>query len=95
MKKEELLKEIGHGTTIVKFHAEWCQPCKVVSNTLKNVLEAKPEIKLIEIDVDKEPELTQEYNIKNIPTLLIYRDNILVNKLTGTVTGMAIYQSID
>lgn len=55
---------------VVRFTATWCPPCKVLAPIFDEVAARYPDVKVYVIDVDKYPELTNEFGIKGIPTLL-------------------------
>lgn len=56
---------------ILKFAAEWCGPCKMLSKTL----EGYTGIEIQEIDIDKDQEVAIRYNIRGVPTLVLLDDN--------------------
>jgi thioredoxin 1 len=75
---------------ILKFYAEWCKPCKVLSDL---IYEMKEEIQnnnvtIKEVDCEEDEEdLCSEYNIRNIPTLIkVDEKNVEIDRITGTVT---------
>lgn len=55
---------------LLKFSAEWCQPCKQMEKTLKNV-----QIEYTEIDVEREPEKALMFGIRGVPTMVILGDD--------------------
>jgi len=61
-------------TTLVDFSAEWCAPCKALGPILKEVKqELGEQIKVIKIDVDKNPVIAQNLQISGVPTIIIYK----------------------
>ena len=74
------------GKKIIKFEADWCMPCKVLTNILKDKEFKDIEIKAINIEDDSSFELVQQYQIRNIPTLFYYQDDELIGKSVGLQT---------
>lgn len=69
---------------LVDFHAQWCGPCKVQSPVLKQVASEMGErIRVIKIDVDKNPEIASKYGIQGVPTLMVFKDGELKYKQAG------------
>lgn len=59
--------------TLVDFFATWCGPCKMQAPILEQVKQTVgDEATIIKIDVDRNPELAQRYNVRSIPTLIIF-----------------------
>ena len=72
---------------IIDFHAEWCGPCKVQSPILKDIAREMGErIRVIKIDVDKNGELAEKYQVRGVPTLAIFRKGELKYKQAGVHT---------
>ncbi len=69
---------------IVDFHALWCGPCKAQSPILKDVaMELGDRIRVIKIDVDKNPEIANRYGIQGVPTLIIFKKGEVKYKQAG------------
>jgi len=68
---------------IYKFSATWCGPCKMLSKTLATI---ESPIEIEEIDIDKNPELTTQYKIRGVPTLVLIEDDLEVKRKTGVMT---------
>lgn len=71
---------------ILKFEAEWCGQCKVLTPILKRVLENHTDITLTTVDIETEEETTLKYNIRNLPTLVFIKDSIEVGRTSGVLT---------
>ena len=67
---------------LLKFHATWCQPCKMLSRVMEDVELPFP---LEEIDVDEQQEVAQAFGIRGVPTLVIVDDE---NKEVRRISGM-------
>jgi thioredoxin 1 len=59
---------------IVDFWAIWCRPCRAVGPELESLVEDYPEVRLVKVNVDEEPELTQRYGVMNIPAMILFAD---------------------
>ena len=69
---------------IVDFHALWCGPCKAQSPILKDVAaELGDRIRVIKIDVDKNPAIASRYGIQGVPTLIIFKKGEVKYKKAG------------
>lgn len=64
---------------LVDFYADWCGPCKTMAPVLKELAgDLDEQVKIIKIDVDKNQAIAQKYQIKGIPTfMLFYQGNVL------------------
>jgi thioredoxin 1 len=65
---------------IIRFTAEWCQPCKTLSKQLETMELNMP---IDVIDIDKDPEIAIEYGIRSVPTLVLMEDNQVISKIVG------------
>lgn len=60
---------------LVDFYADWCGPCKQMPAILKQVKdEMKEQVRIIKVDVDRNPNIATKYKIRSIPTLMIFKD---------------------
>jgi len=69
----EMIK--GQVQVLVDFSAEWCGPCKMMApvlEQLKNRMDDK--LRIVKIDVDRNMELAHKYNIRSVPTLMLFQD---------------------
>lgn len=68
---------------LVDFWASWCGPCRMVTPLIEEIAEEHPEIKVVKINVDEEPELASQYQIMSIPTLIVMKDGVVTNRAMG------------
>ena len=67
---------------MVDFYATWCGPCKMIGPVLEE-LSQELEIKVVKVDVDEHLEIARKFAIMSVPTILIYKNNEIVDKLIG------------
>jgi thioredoxin 1 len=71
---------------LIDFFAEWCGPCKTLSPILKEIAnEMSAEVRVIKIDIDKNPTLASKLNVRSVPTLMIYKEESLLWRQSGVV----------
>jgi thioredoxin 1 len=70
----------------VDFFAEWCGPCKAMAPALDQVAqEMAGKVKVVKIDVDQNPEITQKYRIQAMPTLMVFKDGKVAAQQVGAL----------
>lgn len=68
---------------VLKFYADWCQPCKILSKTLEDI---KTEVVFEEINIDEKPEVTRQYDVRGVPTMIMVEDDVVVKRMSGSRT---------
>ena len=86
IKEIEFSEKIKEGKVLVDCFATWCGPCRMLSPILDEVAKEKEEYKFYKLDVDGAENVSKEYGIMSIPTLLIFENGELKEKLTGFKT---------
>lgn len=71
-------------TVIIVFGAEWCGPCKTLYPLLESILEAGNNV--FKIDADESKNIFKEYNVKNLPTIIIFKNGIEYKRIVGLTT---------
>ena len=82
MKKEEI-KFITEGTGMLQFSASWCGPCKALSKTFYENIEKLNKVKRVYVDLDRNQDLATEYNVRSVPTLILFKEGKEARRLIG------------
>jgi len=82
------------GITFVDFWAEWCGPCKMVGPIFEEASNQNPEIRFAKVDTEAQQELAGMAGITSIPTLMIFRDGILLFNQAGALPAPALNELI-
>ena len=81
---------------LVDFFADWCEPCKWLDDILDDVEEGcSVPLSVLKIDVETYPELALENEIKSVPVLLLFKDNILVWRINGFLSSSDLVAKIE
>src|SRR5699024_9704699 len=73
------------GITLVDFWAEWCGPCKQFGPVFERVSDAHEDVTFAKVDTDANQELAAQLQITSIPTLMAFRDGVLVYNRPGAI----------
>jgi thioredoxin 1 len=82
------------GTVIVDFWAAWCGPCRQFAPVFEAASEKYPEIVFAKVDTDAEQEISAAVGISSIPTLMIFKDGILIFNQPGALPAPALEEII-
>jgi thioredoxin 1 len=78
------------GIVLVDWWAAWCGPCRAFAPVFEKVAEANPDAVFAKINTDEEQELSAAFNIRSIPTLMIFRDQVLLFAQPGALPHAAL-----
>src|SRR5258708_6259681 len=69
---------------LVDFWASWCGPCRAIAPVIESLaLQFSGKVKVTKVNVDENPELSAQYQVRSIPTLLIFKDGAVVDGVIG------------
>lgn len=88
--------QIRSGITLVDFWAPWCGPCKMMSPILNEVAESAGDDVIVgKVNVDNQQPLAGKYKVRNIPTLIMFRDGKEVNRYVGVKSKKFLLKEIE
>jgi thioredoxin 1 len=86
----------GDKPLVLDFWAEWCGPCRMVAPVIDELAtEYEGRVAIGKVDVDDNNDIVSEYGIRNIPTVLFFRDGALVDKQVGAASKQAFAAKIE
>ncbi|MGI6710556.1 MAG: thioredoxin [Bacilli bacterium] len=91
--KENFNQEVlnSKGKVLVDFYADWCGPCKMISPILEELAkELAGKVKIFKVNVDKDEELSDSYNVWTIPALVVFNDGKEINRTAGFLSKQKI-----
>lgn len=84
----------SHEKVIIKFTADWCRPCQILNQILEKIV-ANHDIKIYQIDVEKEGDISHEMGITNIPKMLYYENGVKINESVGVIPEESILKRFE
>jgi thioredoxin len=79
---------------IVDFWAPWCGPCKGFAPVYEKAAEGHPDVVFAKVNTDEQQELAGSFGIRSIPTLMVFREKVILFQQAGALPGNALEQVI-
>ena len=84
----------SNATVVVDYWAPWCGPCRGFAPIFERVAEANPDVVFAKVNTDDEQEIGAHFQIRSIPTLMVFRDKIIVFSQPGALPQNALEQVV-
>lgn len=85
----------SHAIVIVDFWAAWCAPCRAFAPTFEAASEKYPEIAFAKVNTEEEREMANGFNIRSIPMLMVFREQVILYAEAGSLPASALDQLIE
>jgi thioredoxin 1 len=76
-------QDTANGVVLVDFWAEWCGPCRLIAPIVEELANELPQVTFGKLNVDENQQSAQNLGITSIPTLIIYKNGEIVEKMVG------------
>jgi len=82
----------GNPIVIIDFWAPWCGPCRGFAPVFEKASDAHPDVVFAKVNSDEQQELAGSFNIRSIPTLMVFREKVILFQQAGALPGPALDQ---
>jgi thioredoxin 1 len=81
--------------TVKKFSAVWCGPCRVLAPVMNEIKAQFSNVKFEEYDIDEYNEITEQYGVRSVPTVIIEKDGVELQRFSGLSSKIAYINAIN
>ena len=85
----------GNDMVIVDFWAPWCAPCRAFAPTFEQASEQHTDVVFAKVNTEEEQEVAGAFNIRSIPTLMVFREQVILFQQAGALPGQALDQVLN
>ena len=82
----------GNPIVIIDFWAPWCGPCRGFAPVFEKASDSHPDVVFAKVNSDEQQELAGSFNIRSIPTLMVFREKVILFQQAGALSGQALEQ---
>jgi len=81
---------------LVDFYADWCGPCRAIAPIIEEIArELKDRLKVVKLDVDQNQKTPMQYGVQSIPTLILFKGGVEVERLIGYMSKTKLLSKIE
>jgi thioredoxin len=80
---------------LVDFWAPWCGPCRIVAPHLEELAGEREDLRIVKLNVDENPQVSSQYNVMSIPTLLLFKHGQVAHQIIGALPKNRLVQEIE
>ncbi len=96
--KEDFEREVlqSNQPVLVDFYADWCGPCRALEPVIEELAqELQGRLKIVKLDVDQNSELSLQYNVHSVPTLILFKNGQEVERIVGYLPKAQLLQALE
>ncbi|KIM05349.1 MAG: thioredoxin [Sulfurovum sp. AS07-7] len=87
---------IGEGVAMVDFWAPWCGPCRMIAPAIEELAgDFEGRAKICKVNTDEQQDIAVKFGIRSIPTILFFKDGVMVEQMVGAASKATFAQKID
>jgi len=87
---------LSEGISLVDFWAPWCGPCRMIAPVIEELAdEYDGKAKICKVNTDEEQEIAVKFGIRSIPTIMFFKDGVMVDQVVGAQSKAALAEKID
>ncbi|MCT7910157.1 thioredoxin [Arcobacter lacus] len=96
LNKNNIKENIEEGVALVDFWAPWCGPCRMIAPAIDQLAEEfENKAKICKVNTEEEPDLTNEYQVRSIPTILFFKNGEIVDQLIGATSKAKLEEKLN